>query len=280
MQQGRRGGSPATRSLDDLVRLADAVDRQWVAAQIGQAAVVIEPARLVELVEHAGHADGRKTGFAHQREAGSVGFALHVARKIELGLDHRRLATNDRRLRRVGAGGAARHQQAQQHRRHAQRAAARVGGHAARDVAPRDVRQLMRQHRGQLVGCGGQRHQPQVNADKSAGQRKGVDRAVAHQEGLVGEQLFGVGADVTARPGCLHQRLPQRLQVVEQLRVVDVVGVAPDLAHDLFAGALFLAQAEVFRGRLAQRWQPHPGRGLGLNRRRCAQPQAGRKQQA
>ena len=58
---------------------ADAVDRQRMAAQVGEAAAVVEPARCIELVEHAGHAGWCKTGVAHQGQARAVGLAFHVA---------------------------------------------------------------------------------------------------------------------------------------------------------------------------------------------------------
>ena len=62
-------------------------------------------------------------------------------------------------------------------------------------------------------------------------------------------------AMLPARARLRHQRLPQRLQVLEQQRVVEVVGVAPDLAHDLLAEAALGADAEVLGGRVAERGQ-------------------------
>ena len=70
------------------------------------------------------------------------------------------------------------------------------------------------------------RDQAEVHADVAAGQREGVDAAVAHQEGFPGEALVDVGADVAALARRGDQRLPERLQVLEQHRVVEVVRVA------------------------------------------------------
>jgi len=143
-----------------------------------------------------------------------------------------------------------------------QRRALRVAD-AARDVTLRHVRQLVCQHRGELVGVGRQREQSQVHAHVTAGPREGVDGPVAHQEHLPGELALEIGVDVTGGARGGQQRLPEALHVGQQHRVVEEVGVAPSLAQDLLADALLVGHRQVDRGRLAQR-RKH--RGLGTRR--------------
>ena len=51
------------------------------------------------------------------------------------------------------------------------------------------------------------------------------------------------------------ERLPERLQVLEQQRVVEVVGIDADLAHDLVADLALGADGEVGRVGIAERGQ-------------------------
>ena len=141
-----------------------------------------------------------------------------------------------------------------------------------------DVGQLVRQHRGQFVGAGGQRDQPEVHADIAAGQREGVDAAVAPQKDLEGQLLRGVGRDLAALARRFDQRLPHALHIVEQRRVVQVGRVAADLAHDLLAQRTLGAQAELLAGRFAQRRQAHLG--VGRMQRQPGAQHAGEEQGA
>ena len=185
----------------------------WL-AQVREAAAVVEPRRLVEQLEHLRHAGGREAGAGHHREADAVGLALDVAREIELTLRRGGLRADDRGVGRIGAAGAAGRQQPDDHRRQARHRLPLAGRNAARDVALRDVRQLVREHRGELVAIRGDRDQTEVDADVAAGQRERIDLGVAHQERLPGEALVDLGADVAAAPRLGHQRLPDRLQVL------------------------------------------------------------------
>ena len=112
---------------------------------------------------------------------------------------------------------------------------------------------------------------PEVHADKTAGQRKGVDAAVAHQEDLEGQLLGGFRRDLAALARRFEQRLPDTLQVLQQRRVVQVVRVAADLAHDLVAQVALGAEAEVLGRGLAQRRQPHLRHGASVQRQAGAQ---------
>ena len=85
-------------------------------------------------------------------EADAVGLALHVAREVELALDRRRLRRRrSPRWRASTLLRAAGGEHAEDHRGHADQRLLLAVGDAARDVALRDVRQLVRQHRGQFV---------------------------------------------------------------------------------------------------------------------------------
>jgi hypothetical protein len=189
--RGARQGQPGAR-------LADAFHRQRVAAQVREGAAVIEAVGVFELLEHGRHAGGRKAGVGEHTEADAVGLTLHVARIVQLALRRGSLRADHRSLHAVGAAGAAGRQHAQDQPGQAEQRGALAVDDAARDVALGDVRQLVRQHRGQLVAGGGEGDQPEVHTDKAARQRKGVDAAVAHQEHLPGQQLRGVGRDLAA----------------------------------------------------------------------------------
>ena len=102
-----------------------------------------------------------------------------------------------------------------------------------------------------------------MHAHIAAGQGEGIDAWVAHQEHFPRKALVQVSVQVTQRfrPG--HERRPNRLHVVQQERVVDVVRVAPNLAHDLLAQTALSADAEVFFGGVAQGGQIEFG-GTGM----------------
>ena len=208
----------------------NALTGQRVGAQVGEAAVVIEARGLLQVFEHARHATGLEACLGQHRETHAVGLALHVARKIQLSLDGGGLPTINQRLcgRRVAAG----RQDAQHHRGHAHPRVARLLPHHAGNVPLGHVRQLVRQHRGQLVGCRGHRHQTQVDADVAPRQRKRVHRLVSHQERLPGVTVLQIRADLSPLPGRAQQVAPQRLHVLQQQGIVDHGWVAADGTHD------------------------------------------------
>ena len=254
-----------------VARFGNAVHRQRVAAQVREAAVVIEARGDVELFKHRGHAGWRIAGVCQHAVADAVGFAFDVARKVQLALDGRRLPAHDGGVGGVDVAAAAGREDAEQEGRNRDHRSPLLRRDAARDVALRDVRELVRQHRSQLVASACQRHQPQVHANVAARQRKGVHAAVAHQEGFPGEGLVGFCIDVAARAGGGHQRVPQLLQVFQQHGVVQILRVTPAFAHDLFAQALFSANAQVVRGRFAQSRQAHLRVAWGAEGDGCAE---------
>ena len=259
-------------------RFADAVHREWVAAQIRKTARVGQARCRVQLVEHGGHAGWGKAGGGQHAKANAVGLAFDIARKIQLGLDGRSLPRADGGVGRVDAVAAAGRKDAQQQGRQRHQRSPLLGRNAARDMALRNVREFVGQHRGQLVGRVGQRHQAQVNAHIAAWHGKGVDAAVAHQEGLKGKGAFDLGVDVAQLLRGFHQGCPQLLQVLEQHRVVQVLRVATAFAHDLLAQATFGADREVVRSRFAQRWQAHLGAGGRVDRKTTAGGDHGQRQ--
>ena len=150
-----------------------------MAAQIGPATVVIEPAGLLQLAKHAHKTLWCKTGGSHQAVPHAIGLALHRAREIQLVLHHRRRPAHHDGHGRIGAARGC--QRPQQHGgQHQRRLLALLGQHA-RNVALRDVAGFVGNHRGQLVAAADHADQPQIHAHIATGQRKCVDLAVLAQ---------------------------------------------------------------------------------------------------
>ena len=251
MQQWRAGqprpGGAVTHQRT-RARLGHPVHRQRVAAQVREVAAVGETLRCIHALKHFRHADDVEAGAAQHAVAQAVGLALHLAREIQLPLDGRRLPARDGRVRNVGRGAAAGREHAQEDRCQPDHRSAAARCDAARDVPLRDVRQLVRHHRRELVARGGDGNQPEVHADITARQSKCIHAALGEQKGLPRKRTVGIGVDVAAFACGGHQRCPDRLQVVQQHRVVQVGRVAPAFAHDLLADALFGRDAQVVGG--------------------------------
>ena len=215
--------------------VSDALAGERVAAQVGKRAVVVEPTGLLQLVKHGHKTIAVETRAGHHAKAHPVRLALHVARKIQLALRRQRLAARDGGARHVGV--AARRQRAQDHRGQHPGRQPLLARHHARNVPLRHMAQLVRDHRRQLLRPLGDRQQPQVHPHVATRQRKRVDRfgAVDHQ--LPGQAIAQLGRHIAARARRCDQRLPDRLQIVHQHRIVEVVWVAVDLRGDLVAQA-------------------------------------------
>ena len=231
-----------------------------MAAQIRPRPVVVQAVGLLQLVEHGDKALRRKTRRRHQPIANAVGLALHVARKIELVLHQQGRPANHQRLRRRRA--FAGRQRAQHHGAQHQRRLAPLVAHQAGNMALRYMAQLMRQHRSEFVAATDHAHQPQMHAQITARQRKGVHRAVAPQQHLPSKALVQIGRKLAARTRRRQQRLPQVVDIFIEHRVIDVVRVAVQLADDAVAQAAFIAQRQITA--IAQRWQAR------LRRHRCS----------
>ncbi len=255
-----------------------ALGAQRVAAQVGEGTVVVQPRGLLQLVEQGREAGAVEAGLGHDAVADPVGLARHVAREVELGLHGQRLSADEGGVADVGVLGLAGRQHAEQHRGdHPGRLPALLR-QQARDMALRDMAELVREHRGQLVGAAHGRQQAQVHAEVAARQREGVDRGVAQQQQAPGIALVGVGRQFATRQRRVEQRPPDLLQVVGQQRVVEVLGVAVDRAGDLVADAALFAQGHL--AAVAQAGQGAPGRQLGrIGRRLGLRPGQGCQQQ-
>ena len=126
-----------------------------------------------------------------------------------------------------------------------------VGDHA-RHVPLRDVRDFVREHACELRLVLREQDETGVDADVAAGQRKGVDLRVGHREEL--EVLLGV---VRRR----HEPVPELVQVVVDLRVLQIAALRADLADDRLADLAFLRGRERDLRRVAeigQRWAGAP----------------------
>ena len=190
---------------------------------------------LIEAVEHQRHALGSETRLLVDGPADAVGFTLHVARKVQLALQHRRLASGDRRLGQVGAVHAAGQQHSQDQRCHPDAAPPLGLSDAASDVPLRHVRQLVRKDRRQFIRRPSACDQTEVQADVAARQGEGVERTVTDQEQVPGEGLVDVRPEITARARRTDQALPERQRVIPQQGVVEIGRVTTQLTHDLVA---------------------------------------------
>ena len=255
-----------------------ALGAQRVAAQVGEGAVIVQARGLLQLVEQGREAGAVETGCGHDAVADPVGLALHVAREVQLVLQRQRLSAHDGGVADVGILCLAGRDGAQHHgRQHPGRLPALLR-QQARDMALRDMAELVREHRGQLVGAGHGRQQAHVHAEVATRQREGVDRRLAQQQQAPGVALVGIGRQFAARLGRIEQRPPDLLQIIGQQRVVQVVGVAVDRACDLVADAALLAQRHL--AAVAQAGQgAHGWQGRQIGRRLGLRPGLGRQQQ-
>ena len=115
----------------------------------------------------------------------------------------------------------------------------------AGDVALGNVAEFVRHHRSQFVAARDHRDQTKVHAHEPPRQGKRVDRPVSHQKHIPCKGFFLLGLQIAQLHGRVAQWLPNRLQVVQQDRVVHVVGVGHQLAHDGLAQAALLLHAHA-----------------------------------
>ena len=101
------------------------------------------------------------------------------------------------------------------------------------------------QHSGQFVAVADSANQAQMHTKIPAGQCKGVDAFVAQQKKLPGKAFVELRAQITPRPRCVFQRLPDALYVVDQHRIVHKIRVAVDTCGNSVANAPFSSSSEV-----------------------------------
>ena len=255
---GAAGGLPqaagraraAGQLLGAGLHVGHALGGEWVAAQVRKSAVVVEARGGLQLVEHAHKALRVEAGGVHDAKANAVGLALHVARKIELVLNGHGLAAHNGRAGNVDVARGIGCQGAQNHGANDPRGLLPLAGDEARNMPLRDVGQLVRHDRGQLVGCADGGHEAQIHTQIPPGQGKGVDLAVTPHHDLPGKAFFELGGEVAALQGGLYQWLPQGLQVGANGGVVEIERVAENGARDLVANAALFGEGEL--GAIAQ----------------------------
>ena len=201
-----------------------------MAAQVGVASVVVEPRGVLQPLEHRCGALRCKTGLRHDAEADAIGFALHVPRKAQLVLHEGCLAPHDHRLPGVRTPAPGRSQDAEDHRGEHQRHLPALPVQHARNVTLCDVRQLMAQHRGQFVAAASHGHQPEIQPQIPSRQGKSVDVAVTPEQHRPGKTLVELGRQFAAQARGCQQAQPDVLHILSDHRIVDVVGVAVQLA--------------------------------------------------
>jgi hypothetical protein len=114
-----------------------------------------------------------------------------------------------------------------------------------------------------------------VHADEAARQRERVDHRIAHGE----EEEIGIGLAARAgREG--RPALAEIVQVLEDGVVVEVIAVAPDVAHDLLAELALDDGRQVGARGIAQRRQGGVGRAQDGRGRRRQRAGGGRATQA
>lgn len=132
--------------------------------------------------EEARHAGGIEARIGQQMHADAVGLLLVLQREGNRVLHRRGHAGRDRALHHLATARTSAGQDGREGCRAGQDVGLTAVGHAPRDVTLGDVRDFMGQHPGQFALVARQHHQPRVDADVAARQRKGVHPPVADRE--------------------------------------------------------------------------------------------------
>ncbi len=213
--------------------------------------VAVQAALLLEPHEERRHRIRVEMRPGHGADADAVGLQLVGAREVHFalvggGLAERQGGDDDLG---VGRGGDDRGE----HRRPGGEVAALRALDRARDVALRDVGQLVRHDAGQLAFAAHRGQQARVDAEVAAGQGEGVDARVAdHEHGELGR--LGLGRR--------HQAPGQRRDVIADFGVLEDVVMRIQLRGDARADLFLLGRRQRHVGGLADARQVH-GRGLG-----------------
>ena len=109
----------------------------------------------------------------------------------------------------------------------------------------RHVAELVPEHGCQFIAAVDGADQTKVHAHIAAWQCKGVDTAVTQQEKLPGKSLIQLVVDFAAGTRRRHQRQPDRLHVVAQHRVVNIVGIAINTGGNAVPNASFRSSREL-----------------------------------
>ena len=206
-----------------------------MATQIGKCTVVVQARRLLQLVEHRDKSLRRKPGLRQHAETDTIRFALHVAGEIQLTLRCHRLTTGHQRSSGVGtfAGG----QRSQYQCTYQPGGLLTLLGNQARNMTLCHMAELMRQHGGEFIATADDPDQTQVQTKISAWQGKRVDAAVTAKHDLPGKTLVKFRRQISAQSCRSKQGLPDRLHIVAQDGVIDIVRIAVDLTGDAVSEA-------------------------------------------
>ena len=152
-----------------------------------------------------------------------------LAGEVERGLDRAGLRCRDRSRRNLGI--RARREDRHRERRHGCESGTLLCGDHAGKVVLGDVRDFMGEHAGEFGFALRAQQQSRVHADESARQGECVDGVVSNSEKLERAGRIRTVAD---------QPIADAVQIVGDVRIVDVSGVGANLAHDALAEFAFL----------------------------------------
>jgi hypothetical protein len=232
--------------LDAILDVRDSLRGEGVGAQVrGRSLEFIQPVGLEHAIEEVRHAARVEAGSLEEREPHTVGFPLVLARVVDGCLDLQRAGGGDRGFRHLRAlvAVAARSDEGECQRREGSPGTLALPGEEARLVLLEHVPDFVRHDARKLGFRLGEEDEARVHADVAADHREGVDRLVADHEEI--DVLMG-------RVGSGEEPLAQGIDVVEDLRVFDVVLVDAHLAHDAIADRLFLLLGKRGRGDVAK----------------------------
>ena len=237
------------------LRLRDALVADGVRAQIRRRVAVLEARALLQAAHERGGAARIEAGCHQSLEADAVGLVFVFAGEVELLLHGQRLRARDGGLHAVGAARASRargqHGEGEPRERH-QHGALLIVDHP-RHVPLRDVRHLVGEHARELGLVLREEDETGVDTDVAAREGEGVDGVVGNREEL--EVLLGIA-------GGHDQAKSELVQVVVDLRVLQVPPLGADLAHHGLADLALLGRREGGLGRVPEVGQREHGRGV------------------
>ena len=238
---------------DPVAHVGNPLLGQRVRAQITGGVVLVDAGRTLQSLEETRHAAHIHVGTVQDLQADPVRLALERARVADLRLDRTRLTGRQCSLTdlRITPGRENGDQQGSQHD-HRRLALATI---KLRDVALRDMRDLMSEYRRQFGFSLRAQDQTGVQADIAARQRERVQRRIPDHEEL--EIVLGV----IARRG---QPAPQPIDIALDLPVVEIARIPPaNLLDDLLADLPLRKRGQSGRGHIAQVGKIDRGTGRG-----------------
>ncbi len=194
-----------------------------------------------QALEHARHVAWVITGLFQIEDADAVGFLLVLPGKASLFLHGGRLGAGDH----ADASARGQHDTGQE-RGHHRQLHALLGFHAAGEVALRQVRQFVGQHRGILALGLGVEEQSAVDSDDAAGRGEGVELAAVDEDEFQAAvlQLAGFGQLVHAG-----------LDVVLELWIVELIDLATQQTQPSATELVFLLRRNDGGAGITQRRQ-------------------------